>query len=324
MARYVERVPSPVTDAAQPRALIVTIYGLYGRGTPERGRGRSISGAADDGTPERGRGQSISGAADGAGWLPVWMLVRLLAELDVDEPAVRSAISRLKRRGLLVAERRGGVAGYGLSESGNAILGEGDARIFAPAEPRLADGWVLAIFSVPEHERAKRHTLRTQLAALGFGACAPGVWVAPSHRYELTAASLRRHDLAPYVDLFRAEYLAFGDIAEHARGWWDLDAVRAAYVDFATTYRVGTRGGDGDGSRTRRVPNRPDDAAAFAAWVPALTAWRRLPYLDPGLPVELLPEDWPASAARATFSTLQATLAEPAQHFVATVRQRSV
>jgi phenylacetic acid degradation operon negative regulatory protein len=317
MARYVERVPTPVTDAAQPRALIVTIYGLYGRGTPERGRGRSIS-----------------GVADGAGWLPVWILVRLLAELDVDEPAVRSAISRLKRRGLLVAERRGGVAGYGLSESGDAILGEGDARIFAPAEPRLADGWVLAIFSVPEHERAKRHTLRTQLAAHGFGACAPGVWVAPSHRYELTAASLRRHDLAPYVDLFRAEYLAFGDIAEHARGWWDLDAVRAAYVDFATTYRAGAgagavarrRGNDGerDSARTRRAPNRPGDAAAFAAWVRALTAWRRLPYLDPGLPVELLPADWPANAARATFSTLQATLAGPAQRFVATVAQRSI
>jgi|SRR5262245_48513957 len=305
MARYVERVPSPATDAAQPRALIVTIYGLYARG--------------GDGISESDPGQPNSGAADSAGWLPVWMLVRLLAELDVDEPAVRSAISRLKRRGLLVAERRSGVAGYGLSESGDATLAEGDARIFAPAEPRLADGWVLAVFSVPEHERAKRHTLRTQLAALGFGACAPGVWVAPSHRYELTAASLRRRDLAPYVDLFRAEYLAFGDIAEHARRWWDLDAVRAAYVDFADAYGNGAR----DGTRRRRASHGPGDAAAFAAWVRALTAWRRLPYLDPGLPVELLPADWPATAARATFATLQANLAEPARHFVAAVRRRS-
>ena len=51
-------------DAAQPRAHIVTVYGLYARDT---------------------------------GWLPISLLVRLLAELDVDEPAVRSAISRLKR-----------------------------------------------------------------------------------------------------------------------------------------------------------------------------------------------------------------------------------
>src|SRR5215510_5982161 len=156
MARYVEPVPPSPTP---PAPLIVTIYGLYGR---------SID--------------SFDSARHTGDWLPISALVRLLAELDVDEPAVRSAISRLKRRGLLVADKRGGVAGYGLSPEAGAILDEGDARIFTPAEPRLADGWVLAVFSVPESERAQRHTLRTQLAALGFGAAAAGVWVAPAHR----------------------------------------------------------------------------------------------------------------------------------------------
>src|SRR5215475_553510 len=198
MGRYVERMqlrPDDETgeprEAEQPRALIVTIYGLYAR---------------DD------------------GWLPVSALVRMLADLDVDEPAVRSAISRLKRRGILEAERRASVAGYALSESAQAILEEGDARIFAPSTPTLADGWLLAVFSVPETERAQRHTLRSQLAALGFGAAAPGVWIAPAHRFDLTAATLQRRGLSGYVDLFRAEYLAFGDIEKHARDWWDLDA----------------------------------------------------------------------------------------------------
>jgi phenylacetic acid degradation operon negative regulatory protein len=291
MARYVDPVPSQTADAAQPRALIVTIYGLYAR-------------AVD------GDGMSTSARA---GWLPVSLLVRLLAELDVDEPAVRSAISRLKRRGVLVAERRDAVAGYGLSEAGDAILAEGDARIFAPAQPRLADGWVLAVFSVPEHERAKRHTLRTQLAALGFGACAPGVWVAPSHRFDLTVTSLRRHGLAPYVDLFRAEYLAFGDIGAHAREWWDLDVVRAAYVDFISAYQRTAIPVDGP----ERTTDALTDAAAFALWVRALTAWRRLPYLDPGLPIELLPADWPAGTARDVFASLRETLADPARAFVA-------
>src|SRR5690349_1707124 len=68
----------------QPRALIVTVYGLYAR---------------EDG-----------------GWLSIATLIRLLAELGVDEPAVRSSISRLKRRGLLVPQRQDGAAGYGLSD----------------------------------------------------------------------------------------------------------------------------------------------------------------------------------------------------------------
>src|SRR5215468_3177320 len=267
MARYVEAVPMSTADATQPRALIVTIYGLYAR-----------DGTAPDTLAGRTNAAPNSAAADGVGWLPVGLLVRLLAEL----------------------------AGYGLSESGYAVLAEGDARIFAPTEPRLDDGWVLAVFSVPESERAKRHTLRTQLDALGFGACAPGVWIAPADRYELTSASLRRHGLAPYVDLFRGEYLAFGDINAHAREWWDLADVESAYREFIADHRA-------------LLPDSAesvDGAHAFALWVRALTAWRRLPYLDPGLPVELLPAEWPAPGARALLAALREALAEPAHSFV--------
>jgi phenylacetic acid degradation operon negative regulatory protein len=265
--------PGDDRGGAAPRALIVTVYGLYARDN---------------------------------GWLPIAHLVRLLAHLGVDEPAVRSAISRLKRRGLLHAERRGGVAGYALSDDARKILEEGDARIFAPTTPSLADGWLLAIFSVPESERAKRHTLRSALAALGFGAAAPGVWVAPAHRFELTAATLERLHLATYVDLFRADYLAFGDIHKLAGQWWDLGRLRDEYLAFIAAYRpiVGAA----------RAPE-----AAFADWVRALTAWRRLPYHDPGLPVELLPPDWPGFAARELFAALQAQLVAPARMFVASL-----
>src|SRR5947209_6479288 len=118
----------------QPRHLIVTVYGLYSRVTP----GREIQ-----------------------GWLSVACLVALLADLDIDEQAVRSSISRLKRRGILLARRHGGVAGYQLSDEAVGILAEGDERIFRRQRPPLADGWVLATFSVPETDRHKRHVLRT-------------------------------------------------------------------------------------------------------------------------------------------------------------------
>lgn len=270
MARYVDAVP----DVEQPRALIVTVYGLYAR--------------------------------ESGGWLPIATLVRLLADLDVDEPAVRSAISRLKRRGLIEASRRDGVAGYALSEQARVILEEGDDRIFSPERPRIADGWLLAIFSVPETERAKRHTLRSQLIALGFGAAAPGVWVAPAHRFDLTASTLARHGLSGYVDLFRAEYLAFGDIDLLTAQWWDLDVLAGAYAEFIDSYRAAL--------------DRPvEPAAAFVDWVRALTAWRRLPYRDPGLPVELLPRDWPGHAAAELVAALRARWSVPAHDFMISV-----
>lgn len=258
-----------------PRALIVTVYGLYARGS--------------------------------GGWLPIGRLVRLLSELGVDEPAVRSAISRLKRRAILVPERRGGAAGYGLSDAAREILREGDERIFSPPPATLADGWVLAVFSVPESERAKRHTLRSRLAALGFGSAAPGVWVAPAHRYAAARALLQRLELQSYVDLFRADYLAFGSLDSMVRQWWDLDALRAGYLDFERAWRPVLR-------RWSRVGTEPD-TRAFADWVRALTAWRRLPYLDPGLPVELLPAHWPGTAAAQLFHALEDRLAGPAQAY---------
>jgi phenylacetic acid degradation operon negative regulatory protein len=246
----------------QPRALIVTAYGLYAR--------------------------------TGDGWLPIAALVRLLAALGVDQPAVRSAISRLKRRGVLEPARRDGVAGYALSTAGREILREGDERIFTPPAAALADGWLLAIFSVPESERAKRHTLRSQLAGLGFGTAAPGVWIAPAHRYRAARALLDRLEFASYVDLFRSDYLAFGDLATTVKQWWDLDAVRAGYERFLDAWPP--------------APSAPPADTALPIWIRAVTDWRRLPYLDPGLPAEVLPDDWPGASAVRRFAELRESL----------------
>nr|WP_042194565.1 PaaX family transcriptional regulator C-terminal domain-containing protein [Kibdelosporangium sp. MJ126-NF4] len=263
-------------ETAQPRHLIVTVYGLYARGA--------------------------------GGWMSVARLISLMADLGVDQAAVRSSISRLKRRGMLRARRQDGSAGYELSEEGLAILAEGDHRIFNKDRATLADGWLLAVFSVPESERNKRHTLRTQLTRLGFGTTAPGVWIAPAHLSEATEDMLRRLDLSGYADLFHARHLAFGDLADKVRRWWDLDQLERLYAEFVRTHSPAEVPGD--------VPG--DDRAAFAKYVRLLTDWRRLPYLDPGLPAELLPDDWVGIRAADLFFTLQAQLAPPAERHAVT------
>src|SRR3954462_7471615 len=111
------------------------------------------------------------------GWIAVADLITLMAELELDAQSVRSSVSRLKRRGLIASERRGGAAGYRLTERGEAILRAGDARIFARAR---APGWLLVVFSIPEAQRALRHRLRAGLAGLGLGIVAPAVWIAPA------------------------------------------------------------------------------------------------------------------------------------------------
>ncbi len=263
---------------APPRQLIITVYGLYSR-------------------------------AD-AGWLSVATLISLLGEVGVDEPAVRSSISRLKRRGMLRPHRRGGAAGYELSDEALAILAEGDRRIFRRERARLADGWLLAVFSVPESERHQRHVLRSQLIRLGFGTAAPGVWIAPAHLRDATADTLRRLGLDRYADLFRADHLAFGEVAQRVRRWWDLDQLDRLYGQFLRAYEPAA-------ARWRTGQVTPREA--FAGYLRVLTDWRRLPYLDPGLPAELLPPHWAGIEAAELFARLRSRLERPASAHVAQV-----
>jgi phenylacetic acid degradation operon negative regulatory protein len=267
--------------SARLRHLIVTVYGLYAR-------------------------------HDG-GWLSVATLIRLLADLGVDEPAVRSAISRLKRRGILLPRRHEGAAGYQLSAEALAILRDGDARIFRRGRAMPADGWLLAVFSVPETERHRRHVLRSELARLGFGMVAPGVWIVPAHPGDTTAETLRRLELDSYADLFHADHLAFGDPAGKIRRWWDLDELERRYESFLRTHEPAMR-------RWEHIKDQSGPAGtqveAFADYVRVLTDWRRLPYQDPGLPAELLPEDWIGIRAAEEFFALRSLLEEPARAYV--------
>ncbi|MBR7839369.1 PaaX family transcriptional regulator [Actinospica durhamensis] len=259
--------------------LILTVFGLYAR-------------SEDD-------------------WLSVASLVRLMAELGLDERAVRSAISRLKRRGVLRPERHGKAAGYSLETATLEVLAEGDSRIFERVRAVAEDGWLLVVFSVPESEREKRHELRATLTRLGFGTAAPGVWIAPGNLADETRRTLERRKLTGYVDIFHGDHIAFGEPRSKVRQWWDLDELAGLYADFSRQYRPVH-------DRTQAEGVAPHEA--FQTYIPMLTQWRRLPYRDPGLPLRLLPPGWSGESAGLLFDALNRTLSGPArEHAMAVI-----
>jgi phenylacetic acid degradation operon negative regulatory protein len=251
-----------------PRHLILTLFGLYARGE-----------------------------ADG---LSVRALIALMEDLEVDAAATRSSVSRLKKRGVLEPAKVDGQAGYHLSPLAQAVLREGDARIWSRPRASVEDGWLVVLFSVPEAERGRRHELRSLLTRLGFGTAAPGVWIAPGTAYDETLAALDRAGLAAYTELFRGSYLGSGAASDRVGEWWDLPSIAALYDEFVGEHRALGRLGS------------PDPARAFTAYVPMLTAWRRLPYLDPGIPLSLLPDAWPGIRAEELFAELDGRLRRPA------------
>ncbi|MDX3086624.1 MULTISPECIES: PaaX family transcriptional regulator [Streptomyces] len=263
--------PSPHT----PRSLIVTFYGAYGRHVP--------------------------------GPVPVAELIRLLGALGVDAPSVRSSVSRLKRRGLLLPARTTtGAAGYALSPEARQLLRDMDRRVHAAGSP-ADEGWVLAVFSVPESERQKRHLLRSRLAGLGFGTASPGVWIAPARLHEEARRTLRRLGLETYVDLFRGEHLGFVPTATAVTRWWDLPAIAREHEAFLARHAPALRAWQA----------RPDTPAeeAYRDYLRALDSWRLLPYADPGLPAALLPPDWPGGRAAEVFHALRTRLRDAGATF---------
>ncbi|MGH9187014.1 MAG: PaaX family transcriptional regulator [Acidimicrobiales bacterium] len=271
-------------QAPQPRSLILDIYGAYVRRL--------------------------------GGWLAIADLIRLMAHVGHNEQAVRRAASRMKKSGLLVAETRERAAGYCLSDEALAILRDGDERIFnTNTATDLGDGWVLAVFSVPERLRDQRHQLRRQLAWLGFGQMASGVWMAPRRMLVDAKRTLQHRGLARYVDLFEARHEGFEPTVALIARTWDL-------AQLARLYRAFVRKHQKVLDRWRQEPT-PGDQEAFVDYTLALAEWRRLPYMDPGLPAELLPPDWIGQRARALFVELDQSLQDRAfVYVVSTVRRR--
>ena len=236
---------------------------------------------------------------DFGGWVRVADLVRMLDTLGIDGASARSAVSRMKRAGILQSAIREGAKGYTLTAPAEEWFADGDQRILHRTGPVDHTRWVLASFSVPEDERMVRYRIRARLGALGFGQAAGGLMVAPVAVMAETERTLRREGLDSYVTLWDAGHVGFTSTAAMVASAWDLPAIRAAYDAYVASQSPVLAALDAVVF---------DDREAFRRYVNNVNAWRSLPYLDPGLPLSALPAGWPGSEAAQLFEAVAARL----------------
>jgi phenylacetic acid degradation operon negative regulatory protein len=234
------------------------------------------------------------------GWISAADLVALADDLGIPAAQARTGIARLKQKGLLLPERDGAI-GYRLNPAALSMLQRGDRRIFAMRQMTDADTWCLVSFSMPESERSVRHQLRRRLHWIGAGVVSPALWICPGHLRDEVREIVSEVGARRWVTLFGAEMPETdGTPAEAAAAWWDLDALAAEHRRFQESLTT--------------LPAEP-----FAAYVHLIDRWRTLPYLDPGLPPAMLPDDWPGHRSFTEFAWLSDTLAGPATAHVRTV-----
>lgn len=245
-------------------------------------------------------------------WMPISGIVGLLGALEVDESSVRTGVSRLKKRDWLEADKREGRNGYHLTEQAMRTLAAGDRVIWHARQPAsLDEGWCIASFSVPEKERAKRHLLRSRLAALGFGNVGSGIWIAPARMSTDARQLIDSLELREYTNIFCGRHEGGQELTRMVNESWDLDEIDGGYRRFLAAHR-----GDVERLIARHGADAIPPREAFVHYMRALDDWRVLPMRDPGLPRELLRSDWAGDPATALIERVVAELDAPAFAFV--------
>lgn len=225
---------------------------------------------------------------------PAWTgaLVAALAEVDVEEKSARQALSRTAAEGLLSAERDGRRVRWRLTPAGDRLLQSGTERIYSfGRQIEEWDGrWLVLAVSVPETQRQLRHKLRTRLTWAGLGSPMPGLWLTPDTSKEKEVAAAIE-ELGVESFSFTGPFGQIGDQQQLVAQAWALEDVERRYADFVEAMSD-VRVSSGD--------------EAFRNQVGLVQAWRRFPFLDPGLPADLMPLTWPGPAAAALFRTRHA------------------
>ena len=250
------------------------------------------------------------------GWIAVSGLVALMADLGVGEGPTRSTLSRMVRRGLLERRPRGSVKGYGVAPGAEARMQRADRRIMGPTSPAdLDDGWTVITATIPEGQRRTRDRLREQLRWLGCGSLGNAVWVVPRRSTDDMWATLRELGLADVVTAFAGDHLGAGELSDLVASAWDLDGLEEQYRSFLA---------DCD-DILASWPAAPTgaDVRAFTDHTDAVHAWRKFPYLDPGLPLELLPDPWVGALATDRFAQIRRLLDVSALAYVGSVIEAS-
>jgi phenylacetic acid degradation operon negative regulatory protein len=235
----------------------------------------------------------------------VWTstLIESLGFMGMTESNARQAAARLADDNIVTPVRVGRSTRWELTDRGERLLSDGARRIyeFGSTSAEWDRQWVLVVASVPEEFRAKRLLLRSQLGFAGFGFVNAGFAISPhTDRMKDAEAILASLDIDPAPLVFVANHSDSTPDEEIIKRAWDLDALEHSYRAFLSEF-----------SRARATKG----PACFTSLVGLVHEWRRFPFEDPEIPLELLPAKWPGERAKAMFDECRAKWSPAAQEW---------
>jgi phenylacetic acid degradation operon negative regulatory protein len=250
----------------------------------------------------------------------IWIgsLIRLLKEFGHNDQAARVAVSRMMKQGWLQSEKRENRSYYFLTDQGISRIEEAGNRIFK-LNPGEWDGkWRVLMYTIPEEKRQIRDELRQELLWSGFGSFSNACWISPNNLEKEVKLLIEKYDISAYVDFFVSEYIGPKDNHSLVEKSWPLEQVVEKYEEFYIKYSK-------QFIANQEISKRGEmsDADCFVERTKLVHEYRKFLFIDPGLPKELLPENWNGTLAATLFNQYYQVLAEPASRFFESIFQEN-
>lgn len=217
----------------------------------------------------------------------VGSLVHWMKLLGFSEPAVRAAVSRSTARGWLQREGSGRRAYYKLSPRVAWQVKQVRRRLYPKKQHPWNGHWRILVYTIPEDRRRSRDRFRSELALMGFGSPASGVWMSPTADLEASKQLVAFYALQPYVEIFLAKH--HSDIGERGlvERSFNLKSIETHQRDLLRRLQVPV------------IPTSPE--ASFRSYLGLVHETRKLLFFDPGLPPPLAPMGYLGPEVRAAF-----------------------
>lgn len=224
-------------------------------------------------------------------------LLALLKDLEVSERAGRSSLSRMSKKGWLIATRNGRYSTYSLTARGKRVVTEGRERIFEPRRTDWDGRWHMVVYSIPEGKRNVRSSLRQRLGWMGFGRLAPGAWISPNNPQAVMKEMLDDIGARDYAISFSKMQLEFSSNDDIVRRSWNLDGLNEEYARFLARYEPSFQ----SVKKAFKKGNPISLAECFRLRFWLTLEYAQFPRRDPNLPPMLLKSDWLGTRATDMF-----------------------
>ncbi|OAN44719.1 phenylacetic acid degradation operon negative regulatory protein PaaX [Paramagnetospirillum marisnigri] len=248
----------------------------------------------------------------GSAWLG--SVINLVEPLGLNERIVRTSVFRLSKEEWLASSQIGRRSYYRLTEQGRRRFEAANSRIYFHVSQPWDGGWTLVITNTAGLDPDTRDMIRRNLGWTGFGQLAPGIMLHPDPDKGVMRQILTDLGVSDQaVVMTGGTEAGFSTAALEAmiHGCWDLKRLAADYDEFLDIFRPLWQSLSANGEL--------DPELCFVVRTLLMHGYRRALLRDPMLPDELLPANWPGTAARALCRNLYRLVQAAAETHVMTM-----